>query len=59
MGRGGAVIAPIIAGLLFVAGFGLQAVSIIMGSGSLIAVLCLAALPARALTAHGAVSKPV
>jgi MFS transporter, AAHS family, vanillate permease len=52
-GRGGAVIAPAVAGLLFQAGLSLQAVAIIMASGSLIAVLFLAALPARALTPHG------
>jgi len=59
MGRGGAVIAPVVAGLLFHAGFGLQAVAIIMGSGSLIAVLCLLALPARALTPHSALTEPL
>ena len=37
MGRGGAALAPILAGLLFQAGYGLQAVAIVMGSGSLIA----------------------
>lgn len=36
-GRGGAALAPILAGLLFQAGFGLQAVAIVMGAGSLIA----------------------
>jgi benzoate transport len=48
VGRGGAVLAPIIAGLLFQSGFGLQTVAIIMGSGSLVAAACLLALPARA-----------
>ena len=52
-GRGGAVIAPILAGLLFHAGLGLQSVAIVMASGSLLAVLFLMALPARALTPHG------
>lgn len=37
VGRGGAALAPIIAGLLFQAGYGLQAVAIVMGCGSLIA----------------------
>jgi benzoate transport len=53
VGRGGSVIAPIIAGLLFTAGFGLQTVALIMGSGSLLAALCLATLPARASAPHG------
>ncbi len=37
VGRGGAAFAPILAGLLFQAGNGLQAVAIVMGAGSLIA----------------------
>jgi cyanate permease len=41
-GRGGAVLAPIVAGVLFQAGFGLQAVAICMGAGSLVAAACLA-----------------
>lgn len=52
VGRGGAVIAPVIAGFLFQAGFGLQLVAIIMAAGSLVAALCLALLPARAMTPH-------
>jgi MFS-type transporter involved in bile tolerance (Atg22 family) len=52
VGRGGSVLAPIIAGLLFRAGFGLQTVALIMGSGSLFAALGLAALPARASAPH-------
>ena len=36
-GRGGAALAPILAGLLFQAGYGLQAVAIVMATGSLIA----------------------
>jgi MFS family permease len=52
VGRGGAVIAPIIAGFLFHAGFGLQTVAIIMGAGSLIAAACLALLPAKAMVPH-------
>src|SRR5688572_19582906 len=35
-GRGGAALAPILAGYLFQQGFSLQAVSIVMGSGSLL-----------------------
>jgi MFS family permease len=41
-GRGGTVLAPIIAGYLFSYGYGLQTVAIIMGCGSLIAALLLA-----------------
>ncbi|MEQ1499343.1 MAG: MFS transporter [Novosphingobium sp.] len=37
VGRGGAALAPILAGLLFQAGYGLQAVAIVMAVGSLIA----------------------
>jgi MFS transporter, AAHS family, vanillate permease len=50
VGRGGAMLAPIVAGLLFHAGFGLQSVAILMSVGSLGAAICLALLPARALT---------
>ena len=41
VGRGGAALGPIIAGLLFEAGAGLQVVAIIMGSGSLMAAVAL------------------
>jgi len=51
-GRGGAMIAPIIAGLLFKAGFSLQYVAIALGAGSLVAAACLALLPLRADSAH-------
>ena len=40
-GRGGAALAPIIAGYLFQHGMGLQAVSIIMGCGALIGAVTL------------------
>jgi benzoate transport len=53
VGRGGSVLAPIIAGFLFQAGLSLQAVAWIMGSGSLLAAVCLALLPARASAPHG------
>ena len=49
VGRGGAALAPIIAGLLFQAGYGLQAVAIVMGSGSLIAAGALLGLSSTAL----------
>jgi len=51
-GRGGAMIAPIIAGLLFKAGFSLQYVAIALGAGSLVAAVCLALLPLRSDSAH-------
>ena len=41
MGRGGSVLAPILAGLLFAAGQGLQTVSIIMGLGSTVAAVAI------------------
>jgi benzoate transport len=50
VGRGGAVLAPIIAGYLFQIGFGLQFVAIAMSVGSLIAAVCVMTLrlpPAR------------
>ncbi|MFZ4747452.1 MAG: MFS transporter [Sphingomonas sp.] len=49
VGRGGAALSPILAGLLFQAGFSLQAVAIVMGSGSLIATGALLALRSVAL----------
>jgi MFS family permease len=52
VGRGGAMVAPIIAGLLFRAGFSLQYVAIAMGTGSLVAAGCLAFLTLRADEAH-------
>jgi benzoate transport len=44
VGRGGAALAPILAGYLLQGGFGLQTVAIIMGFGSLLAVGALAML---------------
>ncbi len=40
VGRGGAALAPIVAGLLFTAGYSLFFVSVLMGTGALIAALC-------------------
>lgn len=51
VGRGGAVIAPMIAGSLFTHGFGLQAVSIAMGLGSLLGATVLAFVRLPAATA--------
>jgi benzoate transport len=47
VGRGGSALAPVIAGYLFAAGFGLQTVAIILGSGSLIAAGAVFALRER------------
>jgi benzoate transport len=47
VGRGGAMLAPIVAGLLFRAGHSLEFVAIAMGSGSLFAALALWGLPLR------------
>ena len=48
VGRGGAAISPIIAGLLFEAGFGLQGVAIAMAAGAGIAAVALLLLPRSA-----------
>jgi benzoate transport len=47
VGRAGAVLAPIIAGYLFQAGFGLQAVATMMATGSLLSAMALLALKVR------------
>jgi hypothetical protein len=47
VGRGGAVLAPIIAGYLFQAGFGLQAVGAMMAMGSLLSAAALLMLKVR------------
>jgi MFS family permease len=44
VGRGGAALAPIIAGYLFEAGFGLQFVAFAMSAGSLLAAACVAVM---------------
>lgn len=46
IGRGGSALAPVAAGYLFQAGFGLGVVSVIMGAGSLVAIAALALLDA-------------
>lgn len=48
VGRGGAALAPILAGYLFQNGFSLATVAIVMGSGSLVAALALMVLKERA-----------
>jgi benzoate transport len=44
LGRGGAALAPVLAGYLFQFGFSLQTVALIMGSGALLAAIALFAL---------------
>lgn len=51
-GRGGAAVSPIVAGLLFQSGMGLQGVAIVMAMGSLLAVGCLFALRAKSAETH-------
>ena len=48
VGRGGAALAPVLAGYLFAAGFGLQSVAIAMGCGALVAAVLLFFLKDRA-----------
>jgi benzoate transport len=50
VGRGGALLAPIVAGYLFQAGFGLQAVATMMAMGSLLSAVALLALKVPAST---------
>ena len=47
VGRGGAALAPVIAGYLFDAGLGLQTVALVMACGSLLAAVALLALRVR------------
>jgi MFS family permease len=47
IGRGGAALAPVIAGYLFRAGFALETVAVIMACGSLLAAVVLLALKVR------------
>jgi len=47
VGRGGALIAPVIAGYLFQAGFALQTVALLMACGSVLAAVALLALRVR------------
>lgn len=52
VGRGGAALAPMLAGYLFHQGFGLQTVSIVMGGGSLLGAGVLACLRLADHAAH-------
>ena len=54
IGRGGSALAPLVAGLLFTAGFGLQFVAIAMSAGSLVAALALLRLRVAEETVHHA-----
>jgi hypothetical protein len=47
VGRGGAALAPVVAGYLLNAGFALQTVAVIMATGSVIAAAALLALRVR------------
>lgn len=47
VGRGGAALAPVLAGYLFMAGYSLQTVALFMGSGSLLAAIALSFLKVR------------
>ena len=47
-GRGGSMLAPILAGFLFRAGYGLQTVALMMGLGSLLGAIVVASLKLRA-----------
>lgn len=46
VGRGGAAVSPVVAGLLFTAGFSLQAVALVMAMGAAIAAIAILLLPA-------------
>ena len=48
VGRGGAMLAPVLAGYLLEAGFGLQAVATMMAMGSLLSAAALLMLKVRA-----------
>jgi len=54
VGRGGSALAPALAGLLFVSGFGLAGTSAVMALGSLVALLALALLPRLGQKRNGA-----
>jgi predicted MFS family arabinose efflux permease len=49
IGRGGAALSPILAGLLFTSGMGLQTVAIVMASGAGLAAIALLLLPRSAV----------
>jgi MFS family permease len=51
IGRGGSALAPTLAGFLFAAGYGLQAVAMLMALGSAVAAMALFVLSRRATVA--------
>lgn len=53
VGRGGAVLGPVAAGLLFQSGMGLQGVALIMGMSSLLGAIAIMLLPHAALRTNG------
>jgi benzoate transport len=53
VGRGGSALAPALAGVLFVAGYGLQTVAILMASGSVIAMFALLVLGGKRAASQG------
>jgi MFS family permease len=57
IGRGGSALAPALAGVLFVSGFGLAGTSTVMALGSLLALAALALLP-RVGDAAAAAGRP-
>ncbi|WP_200941453.1 MFS transporter [Caulobacter sp. Root1455] len=52
VGRGGAALGPVVAGLMFAQGFGLFVVACCMAAGSLLAALAVLALPSRPVEAR-------
>ena len=58
VGRGGAALSPILAGLLFQSGFGLQGVAIVMASGAAVAAVALMLLPRQAMAGAGLAERP-
>ena len=52
IGRGGAALSPVVAGMLFASNLDLLAVSLIMGAGSLLAMLIIAMLDLKDAEAH-------
>jgi benzoate transport len=58
IGRGGSALAPALAGFLFAAGYGLPAVSVLMGLGSTVAALALLGIGRRTGAAGDATARP-
>jgi len=52
IGRGGAALSPVLAGVLFQAGLGLPTVAAVMAGGSLLGAMALTAMPRRAPQGH-------